>query len=78
MQGGLEIVAKAGCNWTNEEGLSRLKSFIEKNYQYEASFQDDSREILNGLFSTQEAEEDGNPEEDEDLGILMELDEDQE
>ena len=51
---------------------------MEKNYQYEASFQDDSREILNGLFSTQEAEEDGNPEEDEDLGILMELDEDQE
>ena len=62
------------------ELIPGLKSFIEKNYiyQYEASFQDDSREILNGLFSTQEAEEDGNPEEDEDLGILMELDEDQE
>ena len=68
---GSVVVAPGEC-------LSRLKSFMEKNYQYEASFQDDSREILNGLFSTQEAEEDGNPEEDEDLGILMELDEDQE
>ena len=58
--------------------MARLKSYIEENYDYEKSFEDDSKDILKELFSEAEDGNQAQAEEDEEHGILVELDEDQE
>ena len=58
--------------------MARLKSYIEENYDYKKSLEDNSKDILKELFSEAEDGNQAQAEEDEEHGILVELDEDQE